>query len=134
MANPWERYPDLEHLSGKALAKMQRRRRQKFVRYWLFRMQDAEEMDKPLLDDPLRNAGFYNFWLEQRPEYQMSPTGVREPVAPDKRVTVERLGGYKAFASRWDVDEDLTVYIRHSSVWQEWNAVLYRVVPVLGER
>jgi len=37
------------------------------------------------------------------------------------------------FAIKWDVDADLKVYLRHSSVWQEWNATLMRVVPVLGE-
>jgi hypothetical protein len=37
------------------------------------------------------------------------------------------------FANLWDVDHNLEVYLRHSSVWQDWNAVLHRAVPIIGE-
>lgn len=135
MANPWERYPTLAHLSGTQLERMQRRRRQRLTRYWLFRFQHAEEHGEPYPEPEPKMPGFTSFWLEQVPAYQINPRGLREPVDPTKKgLPVEHFGGYAQFGTLWDVDEDLEVYLRHSSVWQEWNATLYRVVPVLGER
>ncbi|MDH3571294.1 MAG: hypothetical protein OER89_14090, partial [Gemmatimonadota bacterium] len=62
------------------------------------------------------------------------PNGKQVPVPEGKHVPTALLGGYAMFATLWDVDEDLKVYLRHSSVWNEWNLVMQRVVPVLGER
>jgi hypothetical protein len=63
----------------------------------------------------------------------INPRGQRVPVPSNKQKPVAELGGYKSFAAVWDVDDELFVYLRHSSVWQEWNALLYRVAPILGE-
>ena len=131
--NEWEKYPKLEHLEGKEREAMESRRRHRGVRYWLFRLQHGEEHGAPE-DGPEELPGFVEFWLTQRPEYVIGPNGEKLSVPQEKRVPVALLGGYGMFATLWDVDADLVVYLRHSSVWQEWNATLYRIVPVLGER
>jgi len=130
--NEWEKYPKLDHLTGSARDVMETRRRHRQVRYMLYSLQTAEEKGVPLQTvSPL--PGFVEFWLQEKPKYQISPLGKRIKVPDNRDVQVFALGGYKQFAKRWDVDEELMVYLRHSSVWQEWNATLMRVVPILGE-
>jgi len=135
--NDWERYPELPHLAGAQLASMQRRRRHRLVRYWLFRLQHSEEHGAPP-DGPEHLSGFTDFWLDQLPSYRMVPTPgggtKRAPVEPQQNVPVRLLGGYQQFGTLWDVNPDLEVYLRHSSIWHEWNSILYRVAPLMGER
>jgi len=130
--NQWEKYPKLDHLQGKQRDDMERRRRMRHVRYWCYRLQTAFETAREL-EGPEKQPGFIEFWLEQKPLYAIDPMGNKIAVPQDKRLTVEDLGGYKEFARIWDIDEDLEVYIRHSSVWHEWNLTLMRVVPFLGD-
>lgn len=138
LGNPWEAYPELLHLTGEGRVRMERRRRHRAVRYGLFRLQTAvvEEQNvvRACADLP---AGFAGFWLDRKPSYAMAPGQggvlVKADVPIGRDLPVEKLGGYAEFARLWDVDEDLNVYLRHSSVWQEWNAKLMRVVPILGE-
>ena len=133
----WEKYPELSHLPiSSARDQLESRRRHRQVRYWLFRLKTAVEKSEPLNDPPLL-PHFVDFWLAEKPAYQMAPMQggalARVPVADVRNVSVAELGGYMQFAIKWEVDADLKVYLRHSSVWQEWNATLMRVVPVLGE-
>ena len=130
----WQKFPEkeLSHLHGKALEVMQIRRRQRLVRYWCFRLQTLEEQARPL-QGPELMTGFIEFWLEQKPVYAIDTKGNKVEVPPEKAMTVEALGGYSQFAKKWDVDENLDVYIRHLSVWQEWNLTLMRVVPYIGD-
>ena len=131
--NPWESYPNLAHLSGDARAQMQRRRRHRAVRYGLYCLQNQETGGAKAKDLP---KGFRGYWLEQKPQYALEPSGEglrKAPVPENKDFPIEILGGYAQFATLWDVDEDLNVYLRHSSVWQEWNATLMRVVPIIGQ-
>lgn len=128
----WEKYPRLDHLSGDMRLRLEERQRQKKVRYVLFRLQTQAEQNKDL-NDIEALEGFLEYWLEQEPVYAIDPRGKRKEVPPNKRKKVKDLGGYEKFAKVWDVDADLKVYIRHSSVWQEWNAQLIKVAPVLGE-
>jgi len=111
---------------------MERRRRMRHVRYWCFRLQTAVTGSRPL-EGPEKQPGFIEFWLEQKPIYAIDPKGEKIPVPKEKKLTIEDLGGYAEFARIWDVDEDLEVYIRHASVWHEWNLTLMRVVPYLGD-
>ena len=131
----WEKYPELSHLKGSARDELESRRRQRQVRYWLFRLKNDAEKGKPL-KDPRGLPHFVDFWLGESPSYAMIPIQggklIRGPVAKMHNVAVAQLGGYEQFAIRWDVDDELKVYLRHSSVWQEWNATLMRVVPVIG--
>ncbi|MDH3376163.1 MAG: hypothetical protein OEQ39_04235 [Gammaproteobacteria bacterium] len=130
--NEWEKYPLLDHLQGKQREDMERRRRMRHVRYWCFRLQTAVTGSRPL-EGPEKQPGFIEFWLEQKPIYAIDPKGEKIPVPKEKKLTIEDLGGYAEFARIWDVDEDLEVYIRHASVWHEWNLTLMRVVPYLGD-
>ena len=107
------------------------RRRHKQVRYLCFRIQTLIEQGLPLLGNVDLPPGFDAFWLGERAEYLIDPRGKRAP--PRHGRTVAEMGGWGGFAKTWDVDEELRVYERHSSIWQEWNATLARVVPVLGE-
>jgi len=136
----WEQYPALLHLEDRALRlKMESRKRHKQVRYYLFRMQNqiAKKESVDLVDG--LPPGFHDFWLGEKPEYMMQPQPGTDQLQrveiPPKLVgvPVENLGGYTEFAKRWDVDPDLAVYLRWSSIWSEWNATLMRVVPILGE-
>ena len=129
----WEKYPKLEHLEGLQREQMETRRRHRGVRYVLFRLKKVMDEDLPLEGVQLL-PGFLDFWLNQVPEYQVNPKGERVDVpAHLKGRPVGDMGGYPNFAILWDVDPDLNVYLRHSSVWQEWNALMMRVVPILGE-
>ncbi len=131
--NPWEKYPELTHMHGDARVQMERRRRHRAVRYGLYCLHNQETGGPKAKDLP---KGFESYWLEQRPQYAVEPSseGLRKTEVPDnKAFPIEILGGYAQFAVLWDVDEDLNVYLRHSSVWQEWNATLMRVVPIIGE-
>lgn len=138
IGNPWESYPELVHLSGTGRVQMERRRRHRAVRYGLFRLQTAvvggQDVAKVCADLP---PGFAGFWLDRKPSYMMvpGPDGALKaaPVLIGRDRKVDEIGGYAEFARLWDVDEDLNVYLRHSSIWQEWNAKLMRVVPILGE-
>lgn len=103
------------------------------MRYLLFSMQNAMEKGLPPETVPNLPDYFIEFWLKEHPLYEINARGEAVTVAAHHSITVERLGGYLQFAKKWDVDADLRVYIRFSSVWQEWNATLTRVVPVLGE-
>lgn len=142
MANPWEKYHDKqEHLAHQPSLQqqMQRRRRHRFVRYWLFRFQSVEEKlaageEGVELFEVEKMPGFLEFWLEQKPVYQINPGGKKEPVDPKRDRPVSELGGYGEFGSLWDVDENLDVYLRHSSVWQAWDAKLRQMTPVLALR
>lgn len=145
--NEWQKYPRMDHLEGSAKAIMEHRKRHKNIRYLLFRLKN--DLDNGLtIRDPKKEdynflqtdlPGFINFWLMEKPLYLVSPTTV---VNQFKKVgvpysvkgkTVADLGGFKQFAIIWDVDADLNVYLRWSSVWQEWAATLMRVVPLLQE-
>lgn len=130
MANAWERYPELDHLSGEHREQAERRRRHRQVRYLLYSLQRQREKGEEL---SVPVPGFVEFWLCEKPEYCVGPNGDRGPVPDAKQVPVHELGGYRTFAKAWDVDADLIVYLRHASVWQEWNATLARVVPILGD-
>lgn len=132
--NAWEKFPTLTHLAGQTRDQMERRRRHRQVRYLLFRLQTVSDLGRSL--DTIRHElppAFADFWMKEYPRYMVMPTGQKAPVPPARNVTVEKLGGYKEFAKKWDVDDDLMVYLRHASVWQEWNARLAAVVPILGE-
>lgn len=131
--NPWEVSPKLEHLSGNLREQMERRRRHKKVRYLLFRLQTAEESGRPVEEVDGLPDKFAIFWLGEEPLYSVDHRKNKLAVPINKRKKVRELGGYSAFAKIWDVDEDLIVYIRHSTIWQEWNSTLHRVVPILGE-
>ena len=137
MNRPWEDYPTLDHLASRELREaMESRRRHRQVRYMLFAIKTSlDKGETPT--DPL--PGFMDFWLNEKPQYAMTPrpgsTGLAK-ISVDPRLAdlpVSMLGGFEAFASKWDVDADLVVYLRWSSIWQEWNATLARVVPTLGE-
>jgi len=131
--NQWEKYPKLDHLQGRQREDMERRRRHRHVRYWCYRLQNLFQKGERKLEGPEKSPGFIEFWLEQKPEYALGPQKERIPVPEDKKMRVEDLGGYLQFARIWDIDDDLNVYIRHSSVWHEWNLTLMRVVPFLGD-
>ena len=140
--NPWEAFPGLDHMRGEGRVMMEYRRRHRAIRYGLFRLKNALEAGR----DPIKELAdvlgkdadnFANYWLQQMPEYAVEPGAggqMRKVDVPaNKIVPVEKLGGYLQFAKVWDVDPNLKVYIRFLSVWQEWNATLMRVVPILGE-
>lgn len=131
-AKAWEQIPPMPHIGGAAREELERRVRLRKVRYLLFRYQTQLGKRAPLSDVPTP-PGFEAFWLGERPLYQVDPTGKKIDVPPNKRKQIADLGGYASFAKVWDVDADLYVYLRHSSVWQEWNARLARSVPILGE-
>lgn len=138
LGNTWEEFPELPHLSGRALVVLSRRRRHRAVRYGLFRLQNAVVQEKdPSIECADLPAGFADYWWDQKPKYAMkpSPTGgmVQTEVEEHRMRAVKDNGGYATFAILWDVDADLNVYLRHNSIWQEWNLTLQRVVPVLGE-
>ena len=137
--NVWEQFPQLEHLTGHQRTMMEYRRRHRAVRYGCFRLQTAvmkaEDVAKSCAELP---AGFADYWLEQKAKYAVQPGSdgqleKAEVPAHKKGKTVEQMGGYVTFALFWDIDPNLNVYLRHSSIWQEWNATLMRVVPILGE-
>lgn len=138
MANPWDKYPALTHLRHHPdqRRRLQRRRRQRQVRYRLFRFKTIyEQIDaggEVHLTEVEKLPGFIEFWLEQKPAYQMGPEGTRTTVDPKRNLTVEALGGYRKFAILWDVDEDLEVYLRHNSVWDEWDARMMARTPILA--
>jgi len=127
----WEKYPEFPHLKGKLREQVEARKRHKLVRYMLFRLKTAADQNQDLGASGIYPPGFIEFWLAETPKYMVTANGRKE--LPDRNRTVHELGGYSEFATKWDVDADLFVYLRHSSVWQEWNATLMRVVPVLGE-
>lgn len=129
----WEYYPKLDHLTGKMREQLEERRRLRAIRYKLFRFQTSLGKNEPLESVEDIPRGFIDFWLSQKPEYAIDPRGIKINVPADKMNMVSELGGYSSFAKIWDVDADLRVYLRHSSVWQEWNATLHRIVPVVGE-
>ena len=128
----WEQPPELIHLRGEQRVAMENRRRHKNVRYWCFRFQTLlEKGETPEGLEAL--PGFLEFWVDQVPEYKISPKGERVDVPVHlKGRCVGEMGGYSQFAVLWDVDADLEVYLRHSSVWQEWDNLLRMRVPVLG--
>ena len=135
--NPWEKFPVLNHLSGDLRDQMEVRRRHRAVRYGLFSLQTALEAGR----DPMKveispgfvSADFAGYFLSRVPVYAVDVHKNRVAVPANKVKKVEQLGGFQTFAAVWDVDDNLTVYIRHASIHQEWNARLMAVVPVLGE-
>lgn len=130
----WVEKPQLLHLpEGPARDQLENRRRLRAIRYMLFRLQNQEKQALPLEAVEGLLPGFVHFWLGEKPAYAISPRSKRVPVPPQKDKSVADLGGYKTFAVVWDVDSDLVVYLRHASVWQEWNAVMAKVVPIIGE-
>ncbi len=144
--NAWEKYVELKHLSGEVKDFMERKQRRKQVRYLLFRFKNDLEQGRSLKDPvpedypqlQIALPGFVDFWLVQKPLYAVRPDGSGKLVKVKvherlKGQTVAHLGGYLQFAKKWDVDYDLNVYLRWSSVWQEWNATLAKVVPIIGE-
>lgn len=140
MKKPWEQYPKLVHIANAQMREqLESRRRHRQVRYLLFRLKT--EVDKGASPSKVRRlpSGFAGFWAKEEPEYMLRPMpGSTEMIRSEipeklKGLRVDQLGGYAAFASRWDVDADLVVYLRWSSIWQEWAATLMRVVPILGE-
>jgi len=131
--NPWEQYPELAHLSGEQRQKLEERVRLRKIRYMLYRLRTQTEKKEPLEAVEGLLPGFIAFWLGEKPVYQVGPKGEKTAVPPNKMRTVFELGAYGTFAAMWDVDEELNVYLRHSSVWQEWNNTLQRIVPILGE-
>ncbi len=135
IVKPWEVVPKLDHLQeGKAREMLESRKRHKQVRYLLFCLQTAIGAGRPLDSVPNLPDGFIEFWLKETPLYQITPTGEKVKLSDiNSKKNVTDLGGYATFAAKWDVDADLMVYIRHASVWQEWNSTLSRVVPILGE-
>lgn len=134
MQHLWNKYPDLMHLApGSSREKLEARIRLKKIRYMLYRLRTQTEKNEPLDQVEGLLPGFIEFWLNETPVYAIDPRGQRILVPVNKQLPVSQLGAYGSFAQTWDVDEELMVYVRHASVWQEWNAILHRVVPVLGE-
>lgn len=132
--HPWSSFPELAHLPpGELRKKVEARTRLRKVRYMLYRLRTQAEKRQPLEQVDGLLPGFVNFWLLEQPAYALAPTGAKIEVPVNKRKPVVELGGYATFAQAWDVDEDLMVYLRHVSVWQEWNSIMHRVVPVLGD-
>ncbi len=130
----WEVLPVLSHIPSKELRdKLEVRQRQKKVRYMLFRLKNQADKKEPLEQVDGLLPGFIEFWLGEKPVYAKDPRGNKIPVPPNKNKHIFEIGGYKTFATTWDVDSDLLVYLRHSSVWQEWNVTLAKIVPVLGQ-
>lgn len=133
MENSWEKFTELPHVPNAIRARTERRLRQRQVRYLLFRLQTAELNNQDLETSGEYPPGFISFWLSEYPKYAIGPKSEKIPVPQNKNKPVSQLGGYSQFAKRWDVDADLWVYIRHSSIWQDWNAKMLQVVPILGE-
>lgn len=130
----WALFPSLAHLNpGEFRDKLEERRRLRKVRYMLFSLKTQVDKGAPLENAGGLLPGFVPFWLGEKPLYAVDPNGKKMPVPPNKTKAVHELGGFASFATVWDVDEDLNVYIRHISVWQEWNATLHRAVPIMGE-
>lgn len=134
MKKLWDKYPALMHLvPGASREKLEARVRLKKIRYMLYRLRTQVEKNEALEQVEGLLPGFIDFWLNEKPLYALDPRGQKIPVPKNRQVPVSQLGAYGSFAQTWDVDEDLMVYVRHTSVWQEWNATLHRVVPMLGE-
>lgn len=129
----WELYPKLDHLTGTMREQLEERRRLRKVRYMLFRLRTQVERKNPLEDIEGLLPGFIEFWENEVPLYGLDPQKRKCPVPEHKAQKTKDLGGFGTFAQNWDVDHDLNVYLRHSSVWQEWNATLHRIVPIIGE-
>jgi hypothetical protein len=129
----WELYPKLDHLTGQMRLQLEDRRRLRKVRYLLFRLRTQCEKNEPFENVGNLPPGFVQFWSQEKPKYQIDPRGKKIPVPPNKNLTVDALGGYAKFGQVWDVDHDLMVYLRHSSVWQEWAVTLNKVAPIIGE-
>lgn len=138
MKKEWERFPSLIHLKDQPQLReeMEARRRHRMVRYLLFRLQNQVEKGEPLEVVSGLPPGFTEFWVGEKPRYLMRPT-LNGLVPTNVPANMDRfvgdLGGYASFAKVWDVDPELYVYIRHRSVWHEWNTKLMQIVPVLGE-
>jgi hypothetical protein len=134
LGKDWALYPRLDHLAaGPGKEKLELRRRLRKVRYTLFSLKNCVDNSTPLEDaNPM--PGFIDFWLESKPVYAIAPNGSRTDVALNNQKAIENLGGYASFATVWDVDAELNVFIRHISIWQEWNATLHRVVPIMGDQ
>lgn len=140
--HPWEQYPELpEAPSGidkATLFKLQARKRHKNARYLLFRLRTLTEKGAPIpdrfFDDGLElPLGFVEHFLTAPITRIQLPNGERAMIVDGRIRTPSEIGGLLMFAARWDVDPDLQVYSRHRSIHAEWNSVLERVVPVLGE-
>jgi hypothetical protein len=130
----WANLPMLEHLPpGQMREQLETRRRLRKIRYMLYSLRTQCEKKEPLENVPDLLPGFIKFWLNEKPSYALDPIGKKIPVPQNKNKTINELGGYATFAQVWDVDHELNVYIRHSSVWQEWNSTLSRVVPMIGD-
>lgn len=153
---PWEMFPDLDHLEAAAktpeakqrVDRLRHRRRLRAVRYMLFRIQTAEIRNEPT--NIIIPPGFKDHWLSKVPSYKLilesadgsTPNAIR--VAPgswavirkvevpqDQRRPIDTFGGVASFAHTWDVDDNLDIYLRRSSIWHEWNHTLRLVVPRL---
>jgi len=132
--NSWEKFPQFPHLSGVMRERMEKRRRHKQVRYLIFCLQTANGKSEDLAGSGEYPPGFIEFWLAETPKYAISPKGERVQLPVHlKGKRVFELGGYKEFAKKWDVDDELFVFIRHSSIWQEWNTKLAMMVPSIQE-
>jgi hypothetical protein len=134
----WEKYPDLVDAPSDIREKLQRRKRHKNVRYLMFRLRNAMEKNGGVIPSSFDDGypippGFVDHFLTMEIGIIELPTGQRARIVEGRLRTPSEIGGFATFAERWDVDEKLRVYSRHRSVWQEWNATLRRVVPILGE-
>lgn len=130
----WELRPVLSHIpAGTLREQLETRTRQKKVRYMLFRLRTQAEKNEPLNKVDNLLPGFIDFWLSEKPAYAIDPRGNKIPVPPNKNKHVYEFGGYSSFAQYWDVDSDLVVYLRHSSIWQEWNVTLSKVAPIITD-
>lgn len=155
MSNSWEKLPTISHLASMGqneyVKKLQLRKRLRDVRYNFFRLQTAhlknEACDLELPD------GFIEYWMQQKPEYKLGmkvanhndvgaiqqQPGVYVMFVPVKipehlqKFTVVQLGGVKSFAITWDVDPQLRVFLRRTSVWDEWDMKLKKIAPRLDD-
>lgn len=133
----WESYPDLPDALPDMREQLQKRKRHKNVRYLLFRLRHAVEKSGGAIPSKLDGVdlppGFVEHFLTSEIGIVELPTGQRARIVEGRLRTPSEIGGFATFAERWDVDSKLRLYSRHRSVWQEWNATLRRVVPILGE-
>jgi hypothetical protein len=93
----WEQYPKLDHLTGQMRLQLEDRRRLRKVRYFLFRLCTQEKQNKDLSLVENLPPGFVEFWLQEKPKYQIDPRGKKVPVPPNKNLTISQLGGYGNF-------------------------------------
>ena len=134
----WEQYPELPEALPSMREQLQKRARHKRVRYLLFRLMNEAKKGKDIpskLDGVDLPPGFVDHFLTAEIRLLQLPTGQMARIVDGEIRTPShpKIGGFATFASKWDVNEDLEVYSRHRSIWQEWRSTLERVVPILGQ-